>query len=140
SELFGRLRQQNGAESDSSGRTGAAAPQMAPPRPLPPGAADGTLLRVEGASRAFGSLLAVSNVSFEVPTGSITALIGPNGAGKTTMFNLISGYQPLNGGSIDFAGTRIERLLPHDIARLGIGRTFQSLRLFDNMTVIENVM
>src|SRR5690606_6892542 len=88
----------------------------------------------------FGSLKAVSNVSFTVDTGSITALIGPNGAGKTTLFNLIGGYQPLDAGTITFGGQRIEELLPNEIAALGVGRTFQNLQLFDTMTVLENVM
>ena len=79
-------------------------------------------------------------MSFTVEAGSITALIGPNGAGKTTLFNLIGGYQPLDGGSVRFLGSRIETLLPNEIARLGVGRTFQNLQLFDNMTVLENVM
>jgi branched-chain amino acid transport system permease protein len=105
-----------------------------------PVAAGATLLGVEGARRSFGSLVAVNNVSFAVPAGSITALIGPNGAGKTTMFNLISGYQPLDAGDVVFEGRRIGTLLPHAIARQRIGRTFQNLQLFDNMTTIENVM
>ena len=75
-----------------------------------------------------------------MPTGSITALIGPNGAGKTTLFNLIGGYQPVDGGSVTFRGRAIERLLPNEIAALGVGRTFQNLQLFDNMTVLDNVM
>jgi branched-chain amino acid transport system ATP-binding protein len=95
---------------------------------------------VRGASRAFGSLRAVNDVSFAVGRGSITALIGPNGAGKTTLFNLIGGYQPLDAGTVRFLGEPIETLLPEEIAQRGIGRTFQNLQLFDNMTVKENVM
>ena len=91
-------------------------------------------------SRSFGSLRAVSSVSFTAQRGEITALIGPNGAGKTTMFNLIGGYQPLDSGVIRFDGREIQTLPPRDIARLGIGRTFQNLQLFDTMTVLENVM
>ncbi len=98
------------------------------------------LLEVTGVSRSFGSLRAVNDVSFTVKSGDIAALIGPNGAGKTTLFNLIGGYQPLNGGAVKFMGTRIERLMPNQIAERGIGRTFQNLQLFDNMTVLENVM
>jgi branched-chain amino acid transport system permease protein len=98
------------------------------------------MLEVSGVSRSFGSLKAVSEVSFVVPTGAITALIGPNGAGKTTLFNLIGGYQPVDGGSVTFRGRSIERLLPNEIAALGVGRTFQNLQLFDNMTVLDNVM
>jgi ABC-type branched-subunit amino acid transport system ATPase component/ABC-type branched-subunit amino acid transport system permease subunit len=104
----------------------------------PPAA--GVILDVRGAARAFGSLRAVSDVSFTVAAGSITALIGPNGAGKTTLFNLIGGYQPLDAGSVQFLGEPIEMLLPDEIALRGIGRTFQNLQLFDNMTVLENVM
>lgn len=98
------------------------------------------LLEVAKVHRAFGSLRAVNDVSFSVPRGAITALIGPNGAGKTTMFNLISGHQPVDAGSIRFAGTPIEQLMPHEVAGLGLGRTFQNLQLFANMTVLENVM
>jgi branched-chain amino acid transport system permease protein len=100
----------------------------------------GPMLEVDSVSRTFGSLRAVNDVSFAVLTGSITALIGPNGAGKTTMFNLVGGYQALNSGSICLQGVAIDKLQPRDIALLGVGRTFQSLQLFDNMTVIENVM
>jgi branched-chain amino acid transport system permease protein len=111
---------------------------LAPVQNPPP--ADGVLLDVRGASRAFGSLRAVADVSFSVAPGSITALIGPNGAGKTTLFNLIGGYQPLDAGTVRFRGEPIERLLPDEIALRGVGRTFQNLQLFDNMTVLENVM
>ena len=100
----------------------------------------GVILDVRGAARAFGSLRAVNDVSFTVAAGSITALIGPNGAGKTTLFNLIGGYQPLDAGTVQFLGEPIETLLPDEIALRGIGRTFQNLQLFDNMTVLENVM
>jgi branched-chain amino acid transport system permease protein len=97
-------------------------------------------LVIDGASRSFGSLRAVSNVSLRIARGSICALIGPNGAGKTTLFNLIGGYQPLDAGRITFDGRHIERLLPNRIAALGIGRTFQNLQLAHNLTVSENVM
>jgi branched-chain amino acid transport system permease protein len=99
-----------------------------------------SVLEVKNVNRSFGSLRAVRDVSFTVEAGSITALIGPNGAGKTTLFNLIGGYQPLNEGSISFNGKRIDELIPNQIAALGIGRTFQNLQLFHNMTVLENVM
>jgi branched-chain amino acid transport system permease protein len=97
-------------------------------------------LEVAAAARAFGNLRAVNAVSFTVEAGSITALIGPNGAGKTTLFNLIGGYQPLDGGRVMLAGNDVGTLLPNEIALRGIGRTFQNLQLFDNMTVLENVM
>ena len=89
---------------------------------------------------SFGSLKAVNSVSFTVPTGAITALIGPNGAGKTTLFNLVGGYQPVDGGSVNFRGRAIGEMLLNEIAALGVGRTFQNLQLFDNMTVLDNVM
>jgi branched-chain amino acid transport system permease protein len=108
--------------------------------PIQSTANDAPILEINDVSRAFGSLRAVSGVSFTVQPGSITALIGPNGAGKTTMFNLIGGYQRLDGGTIRFDGVPIESMPPRDIARLGVGRTFQSLQLFENMTVIQNVM
>jgi branched-chain amino acid transport system permease protein len=99
-----------------------------------------SVLRIANATRLFGSLRAVDDISFTVEAGSITALIGPNGAGKTTLFNLIGGYQPLDNGSILYRDTSIHQLIPNQIAELGIGRTFQNLQLFDNMTVLENVM
>ena len=97
-------------------------------------------LELDGVSRSFGNLRAVRNVSFRVASGSITALIGPNGAGKTTLFNLVCGYQPLDAGSVSYDGERIDRRLPNQIAALGIGRTFQNLHLFENLSVLENVM
>jgi branched-chain amino acid transport system permease protein len=98
------------------------------------------ILTLENVSRRFGNLVAVDGVSFAVARHSITALIGPNGAGKTTLFNMISGDQPLDGGRIVFRGERIDRLPPHAVARRGVARTFQNLELFDNLTVLENVM
>ncbi len=119
----------------------AAAGELPLPRVATELPAPGTpLLEIERVSKNFGSLRAVSEVSFVVPAGSITALIGPNGAGKTTLFNLVSGYLPVDHGSIRLAGRKIERMLPHEIARLGAGRTFQALQVFDNMSVVENVM
>ncbi len=101
---------------------------------------DQAYLAVDGATRRFGNLVAVDDVGFTVACASITALIGPNGAGKTTLFNMISGDQPLDGGRIVFAGERIDRLAAHEVARRGIARTFQNLELFENLTLVENVM
>ncbi len=84
--------------------------------------------------------MAVFDVSFGLKSGEILAIIGPNGAGKTTIFNLLSGVLPPTGGSIRFAGRLVNDLEPHAITRLGLARTFQSIRLFGNMTVLENVM
>jgi branched-chain amino acid transport system permease protein len=97
-------------------------------------------LEVRGASRSFGALRAVSDVSFAIAAGSIGAVIGPNGAGKTTLFNLVCGYQPLDSGAVLLDARPVEKLLPNQIAALGVGRTFQNLQLFDNMSVLENVM
>lgn len=103
-------------------------------------AAGATLLRIEGASVAFGGLKAVNEVSFDVKEGSITALIGPNGAGKTTLFNAISRQQDLSAGRISFEGVDLTKLSPANAARLGMARTFQNLRIFFNMSVLENVL
>ena len=97
-------------------------------------------MTVKGASRAFGNLRAVDDVGFSVGEHSITSLIGSNGAGKTTMFDMICGLQTFDSGSAVLAGHRIETQQPHVIARLGMARSFQSLELFDNLTVLENVM
>ncbi len=99
-----------------------------------------TLLSVQKVSKRFGGLQAVQDVSFDVGEGCIKALIGPNGAGKTTLFNLISGVITPDSGSIRFRGKPVEGLKPHRIASLGMARTFQQIRLFPNMTAIENIM
>jgi ABC-type branched-subunit amino acid transport system ATPase component/ABC-type branched-subunit amino acid transport system permease subunit len=98
------------------------------------------LLSIQDVSIAFGGLKAVNEVSFDVQEGTITALIGPNGAGKTTLFNAISRLQELAGGRITFEGTDLTRLSPANAARLGMARTFQGLRIFVNMSVLENVL
>ena len=101
---------------------------------------EGPVLRIEGASVAFGGLVAVNKVSFEVGRGSITALIGPNGAGKTTLFNAISRQEKLSSGRIFLADIDLTKLSPPNTARLGLARTFQNLRIFVNMSVLENVL
>ncbi len=98
------------------------------------------LLSVDGISKRFRGLLAVDQVTFEVPEGGIFAVIGPNGAGKTTLFNMIAGVFAPNGGSITFAGERIDGLAPDRICRQGIGRTFQIVRPFPALTVEDNVI
>jgi branched-chain amino acid transport system permease protein len=98
------------------------------------------LLQIEDASRSFGALRAVENVSFAVGSGEIVALIGPNGAGKTTLLDMISGHRAFDAGRAIFAGVEITRKMPDAIARAGIARTFQAIRSFDNMSVVENVM
>jgi ABC-type branched-subunit amino acid transport system ATPase component/ABC-type branched-subunit amino acid transport system permease subunit len=98
------------------------------------------LLEIRGAAKSFGGLRAVDGVDLTVEAGSITALIGPNGSGKTTLFNLVTGAMPVGAGEIWFDGTRIDRLPAWDRAHLGLGRTFQTTRLFKSMTVLENVV
>jgi branched-chain amino acid transport system ATP-binding protein len=97
-------------------------------------------LQVRGLNHAFGGLQAVSDVSFEVPERSITAVIGPNGAGKTTLFNLISGLLRPDRGSIRLDGRELTGLAAHRIAELGIARTFQTVHLFPRLSALENVM
>jgi branched-chain amino acid transport system ATP-binding protein len=98
------------------------------------------LLRVRQLSKAFGGLLAVSEVGFEIAPGEVLGLIGPNGAGKTTLFNLISGLLPPTRGAIEFDGRDITDVPTFRRSRMGIGRTFQIVRPFDGMSVLENVM
>jgi branched-chain amino acid transport system ATP-binding protein len=98
------------------------------------------LLAVRGIAKRFGGLDALSDVSLDVARGQIFGLIGPNGAGKTTLFNVITGVYAPDGGEIVFAGRRVSGLKPHSIAAHGIARTFQNIRLFANMTALENVM
>jgi branched-chain amino acid transport system ATP-binding protein len=98
------------------------------------------LLAIEGVSKRFRGLLAVDRVSFAVPQGAIFAVIGPNGAGKTTLFNMIAGVYRPDGGSISFAGARIDGLPPDRVCRRGIGRTFQIVRPFPALTVEDNVI
>ena len=98
------------------------------------------LLVVENAVKRFGGLTALSEVSIEVGSREIFGLIGPNGAGKTTLFNVITGVYAPDGGSVRFAGALVSGLKPHHIASHGIARTFQNIRLFANMTALENVM
>jgi len=98
------------------------------------------LLSVKNLGKAFGGLMAIYDLSFDVSTGQIKALIGPNGAGKTTLFNLITGVYPISQGQILFEGKKVNNLPPYLIANLGVSRTFQTVELFGNMTVLENVM
>jgi branched-chain amino acid transport system ATP-binding protein len=110
------------------------------PDPGPGGQLRSSILNLDHLSLSFGGLRALSELDLQVDDREIVSLIGPNGAGKTTVFNVITGvYQP-SSGDVSFAGRSIAGQAPHRIARLGIARTFQSLRLFLNMSVLENVM
>jgi branched-chain amino acid transport system ATP-binding protein len=97
------------------------------------------LLEGEGVTRFFGGLAAVSDVDFSVERGEVVGLIGPNGAGKTTLFNLISGALAPKAGAIRFKGQEINGLKPNRICKMGVARTFQSVRVFGNMPVLENI-
>src|SRR5499427_809106 len=105
-----------------------------------PAATAQPLLQAHGLHKNFGGVKAVSDISFAVPAGSIFAVIGPNGAGKSTLLNLISGVYPPNAGSLSFKGADLSRMPAHRRVRLGIARTFQKIRLFKQLSVLENVI
>ncbi len=115
------------------------APEVPPlaRRPMPP--KDAVLLEVKGATKRFGGLVAVNSMDLQVKAGEIVALIGPNGAGKSTMFNLISGVLDRTSGSVRFRGNDVAGRSSREIARLGLSRTFQHVRLLPQMTVVDNV-
>jgi branched-chain amino acid transport system ATP-binding protein len=98
------------------------------------------LLTAQMVRKEFGGLVAVNDVDFTIPEGAIVSLIGPNGAGKTTFFNILTGVYKPTGGRIVFAGEDITGKPPHAVTERGIGRTFQNIRLFQNMTSLENVL
>ncbi len=99
-----------------------------------------TFLDARNVTKSFGGLIAVSNVDFVMERGMIAGLIGPNGAGKTTFFNMITGVYPVTSGNITFDGVSLVGQKPFKITALGIARTFQNIRLFANMTALENVL
>jgi ABC-type branched-subunit amino acid transport system ATPase component len=99
-----------------------------------------TLLDVQGVSKAFGGLQALNECSLSVQKGSVTGLIGPNGSGKTTLFNIITGYEKPDAGSVSFEGTNITRASSSRVFALGVGRTFQITRIFARITVLENML
>jgi len=98
------------------------------------------LLNISGASKRFGGLQALSGVNLKISRGQIYGLIGPNGAGKTTMFNVITGLYQADTGSFELDGKAYSHSAPHEVARVGIARTFQNIRLFGDMSAVENVM
>jgi ABC-type branched-subunit amino acid transport system ATPase component len=97
------------------------------------------LLEISQVTKVFGGLAALKDVSFQMEEGKIISLIGPNGAGKTTLFNCITGTNPPTSGTIRFVGEKLVGLPPHEVARRGIARTFQHVRIFGHMTVLDNV-
>ncbi|MCL2658581.1 MAG: ABC transporter ATP-binding protein [Betaproteobacteria bacterium] len=98
------------------------------------------MLQLQNVSRHFGGLKVLEDVNIEVPEGGVFGLIGPNGAGKTTVFNLTTGLLPTSGGTIRFQGRDIAGMKPHQITQAGIARTFQNIRIFKEMSLIENVI
>lgn len=98
-----------------------------------------TILKIDGLTKFFGGLRAVHNFNVEIKQGELIGLIGPNGAGKTTIFNMITGIYPVSSGAIIFKDHNITNLPAHEITHLGIGRTFQNIRIFPNLTVLDNV-
>ena len=98
------------------------------------------MLELTNVSRQFGGLQAIANVSMSIEPGKVTGLIGPNGAGKTTLINCISGLDHPTSGKITFTGQDINHILPHRITALGIARTYQNIRLFGEMTTLENLL
>ena len=104
-----------------------------------PSATSAVLLQIDHARKQFGGVIAVNNVSFDVQAREIVALIGPNGAGKSTTFNLITGVLTSSGGKISVLGKSIDNAPPQEVAKLGISRTFQHVKLVPDMTVLENV-
>jgi branched-chain amino acid transport system ATP-binding protein len=103
-------------------------------------AQDDNILEAIGIRKEFGGLVAIDNVDFTIPRGGIVSLIGPNGAGKTTFFNILSGLYKPTAGEVVFEGTSLRGLPPHKVTQLGMARTFQNIRLFHNMTSLENVL
>jgi branched-chain amino acid transport system ATP-binding protein len=99
-----------------------------------------TLLQAQGISKRFGGVHALSEVSFTINHGEIYGLIGPNGAGKSSLFNVLTGIYESDGGSFTFDGEPLDNLKPHQVAERGIARTFQNIRLFQNLSALENVM
>lgn len=129
-------RWQGSADTTATAKLHAAAPDLA--RRDAPFLSGQPVLDVQHVSKAFGGLVAVNDVSFQVHTREILALIGPNGAGKSTTFNLVSGVLPATSGSVLFRGEEVTRIQPHAIARLGMSRSFQHVQLLPNLTVLEN--
>ncbi len=98
------------------------------------------MLHVEHLTKRFGGLIAVNDVTFDVARGQVVSIVGPNGAGKTTLFNLITGIAKPDAGKVTFDGRDITGFEPHRLAQMGIGRTFQNIRLFPHLNALENVM
>lgn len=114
--------------------------QAPPERPPVATPAEGAALEGKGLAKRFGGIVAISGFDIEIPPGQITGLIGPNGAGKTTAFNLLTGFLQPNEGEVIYRGRSLKGLKPHQIVRAGVARSFQDLKLFTGLTVLENVL
>ena len=99
-----------------------------------------SLLKIQGVSKRFGGLAALTHVTYDVNQGEILGLIGPNGAGKTTLFNVVNGFYPPTHGEVFFKGEKISHLKPHQICKLGMWRTFQVVRPLQRLTTLDNVI
>ena len=106
---------------------------------MPQSNGNSTVLKIDGLTKFFGGLRAVHDFDVEIKEGELVGLIGPNGAGKTTIFNMITGIYPVSAGKIVFKDEAITDLPAHEVTHLGIGRTFQNIRIFPNLTVLDNV-
>jgi len=102
--------------------------------------ADGPILKLEGVAKSFGGVMAIKEVTIDIPRGKLLGVIGPNGAGKTTLFNVINGYLKPDKGRVLLEGSDVRHLKPHDLCRRGVARTFQVAQIFNKMTVFENIM
>ena len=138
--LFWTLRDRWFTRSHAAGAVRAVAPPAAPAAFSRPSTAAGPLLQVEGITKSFGGLRAVDGVSFEVARGEILGIIGPNGAGKTTLFNLLNGVLPADSGQAWLDGTPLGGRKLYAICRLGVGRTFQVVRSFPRLSLLDNVL
>lgn len=98
------------------------------------------VLKVSQLTKRFGGLVALDTINIDIKPGEIVGIIGPNGAGKTTFFNVVTGFYPPTNGTVELNGIDINGFKPHEVAALGFGRTFQNIRLFPKMTVLENVL
>jgi ABC-type branched-subunit amino acid transport system ATPase component/ABC-type branched-subunit amino acid transport system permease subunit len=142
--IYWRVRDALGRKQGDTGPASSSTEAVHEPTDLPeravPTATDKPILSVRDVSKAYGGLKAVQNVSFDVPKGGIVGIIGPNGAGKTTLFNLLNGIVKPNTGTVTFEGEDVTGLKPNQIAKRGIGRTFQVVRAFPRLSVLENVV
>ena len=147
SESFQHRKRRSGLEKSSlktARETGGAREKKEPfiqtPLEVTPNRLNGSILKLEGIAKSFGGVMAIRDVSLDVPQGKILGIIGPNGAGKTTLFNVINGYLKPDKGSVLFEGKEVAYMKPHDLCRRGVARTFQVAQIFNKMTVLENIM